>query len=107
MGFCGTVFSDKPIVGWFRKQKIPKTLLTGPIFLKTQKGYLLFFAEIGFLVKMAKISCLQGYGRIAKLAVSKSLCHPIYTYTILVGGFNNLEKCSSMGRIIPYIMENK
>ena len=71
---------------------VPKTMLTGPIFLKTQKGYLLFFVEISFLVKMAKISCLQGYGRIAKLAVSKSFCHPIYTYTILVCGFNHLEK---------------
>ena len=26
---------------------------------------------------------------------------------ILVGGFNHLEKYQSMGRIIPYIMENK
>ena len=25
----------------------------------------------------------------------------------LVGGFNHLEKYQSMGRIIPYIMENK
>jgi hypothetical protein len=25
----------------------------------------------------------------------------------LVGGFNHLEKYESMGRIIPYIMENK
>jgi len=25
----------------------------------------------------------------------------------LVGGFNHLEKYSSMGRIIPYTMENK
>ena len=31
----------------------------------------------------------------------------VYIY-ILVGGFNHLEKMSSsMGRIIPYIMENK
>jgi hypothetical protein len=26
---------------------------------------------------------------------------------MLVGGFNHLEKYVSMGRIIPYIMENK
>jgi hypothetical protein len=26
---------------------------------------------------------------------------------ILVGGFNHLETYESMGRIIPYIMENK
>ena len=30
----------------------------------------------------------------------------IYIY-ILLGGFNHLEKYESMGRIIPYIMENK
>jgi len=29
-----------------------------------------------------------------------------YIY-ILLGGFNHLEKYESMGRIIPYIMENK
>jgi hypothetical protein len=30
-----------------------------------------------------------------------------HSYGKLVGGFNHLEKFSSMGRIIPYIMENK
>jgi len=29
------------------------------------------------------------------------------TAKLLVGGFNHIEKYYSMGRIIPYIMENK
>jgi len=28
-------------------------------------------------------------------------------YQRVIGGFNHLEKYESMGRIIPYIMENK
>jgi hypothetical protein len=31
----------------------------------------------------------------------------IGSISYLVGGFNHLEKYESMGRIIPYIMENK
>ena len=32
----------------------------------------------------------------------------VYVYICLVGGFNHLEKYESqLGRIIPYIMENK
>ena len=30
-----------------------------------------------------------------------------YIHHLLVGGFNHLEKYWSMGKIIPYIMENK
>ena len=35
------------------------------------------------------------------------VCVYIYIYICMVGGFNHLEKYQSMGRIIPYIMENK
>jgi hypothetical protein len=36
-----------------------------------------------------------------------SLVQGKHVYTYLVGGFNHLEKYQSMGRIIPYIIENK
>ena len=31
----------------------------------------------------------------------------LYMIIYLLGGFNHVEKYESMGRIIPYIMENK
>ena len=39
---------------------------------------------------------------------TSSSYHSYNSYSILVGGFNHLEKYESqLGRIIPYIMENK
>jgi hypothetical protein len=51
-----------------------------------------------------KATNITGSGQGGPFCVQISIL--IWCY-ILVGGFNHLEKYQSMGRILPYIMENK
>jgi hypothetical protein len=50
------------------------------------------------------IQLLVGYP--PNIAMENPSYKPPFIYPCLVGGFNPSEKYESMGRIIPYIMEN-